>query len=486
MANDSELLLRYLDDGNERAFEELVTRHLGLVYAAALRRTGGRTHLAEEISQKVFSTLASQARRLAHHPALVGWLYRCTKNAALDAMRAEMRRERLAQSLSTMPGDSSSFSAADVDWDRLRPFLDHALDQLKQRDRDVLLLRFFSGLTFSAIGDRMDVDENTARMQVNRALEKLRVHLGRQGFASTTAALTALLANSALASAPSGLAGIVSASALASAAAVVPTTGLVSLLIMSKIIVPTVSAAVAAGLVTTLWHSTARGALSTELQRLHEENTRLTQIVKMDELADRAAAVARAIASQHAAKLAAHAVRVVADHADSDAAPGADADHPSSRASTNSPESPRGHHWAGQATPDDTSKSFAWACDITDVAALSKLLWFDPAERERARAILATMPPSIQAEYPTPEDFYAFVLVADALVYPPPTPEMFAQFHSVELSQGRATLRKENSTHNFQEYQQTPEGWKFVVPAIGVERWPNNLNNELLTKLSAQ
>ena len=138
----------------------------------------------------------------------------------------------------------------------------------------------------------------------------------------------------------------------------------------------------------------------------------------------------------------------------------------------------------GQATPEDAGKSFAWACDVTDVAVLAKLLWFDPAARERARAILASMPASIQAECPTPEDFYAFVIAADALVYPPPVPETFSQFHAVELSAGRVAMRKGDAPRNVQEYQQTPEGWKYVVPTVGVERWPNNLNNELLTKLS--
>jgi RNA polymerase sigma factor (sigma-70 family) len=474
MATDSELLLRYVDLKDERAFEDLVNRHLGVVYAAALRRTGGRVHAAEEISQKVFSALAGQARNLAHHPTLVGWLYRCANNAALDVMRAEIRRQKLAQTLSTMPDESSS--SADVDWDRLRPFLDDALNQLKERDRDVILLRFFSGLTFAVIGERLRVDENTARMQVNRALGKLRIKLGRQGLTSTTAALSIVLANSALASAPAGLASVVSAGAVTSAAAG-SATGITTLFLMSKIIAPIVSAGIAAGLVTTLWHNSPRAALSSELAQLHQENGRLTQMAKADEAADCAVAVAHALAFQRAAKIAVHA------SADQNVAA---ASRSGSRSNVTGQESPRGHHWAGQATPEAAGKSFAWASDMTDVSALAKLLWFDPAQRERARAILATMPASIQAEYPTPEDFYAFVIAADALVYPPPTPEMVSQLHSFDLGDGRATLRKDGSSRNFQEYQQTPDGWKFVVPAVGVERWPNNLNNELLAKLGAK
>ena len=96
------------------------------------------------------------------------------------------------------------------------------------------------------------------------------------------------------------------------------------------------------------------------------------------------------------------------------------------------------------------------------------------------------MPPSLQEKYRTPEEFYAFVMAADALLHPPPMPEMLGELQAVMLSDGRAALRKPGSSRNHHEYQQTPDGWKFVMPAVGVERWPANLNNELLEKLSSR
>ena len=53
MPTDAELLERYVEKRDELAFAELVHRHLDLVYSAALWRTGGRTHLAEDIAQRV-------------------------------------------------------------------------------------------------------------------------------------------------------------------------------------------------------------------------------------------------------------------------------------------------------------------------------------------------------------------------------------------------------------------------------------------------
>lgn len=52
-ASDTELLRRYAEDHYEAAFAELVSRHVGLVYAAALRQVGGATHRAQDVAQRV-------------------------------------------------------------------------------------------------------------------------------------------------------------------------------------------------------------------------------------------------------------------------------------------------------------------------------------------------------------------------------------------------------------------------------------------------
>jgi DNA-directed RNA polymerase specialized sigma24 family protein len=55
-ADDMELLGQYVRHNSEVAFAALVTRHVNLVYCAALRKTGN-SHAAEEIAQIVFILL---------------------------------------------------------------------------------------------------------------------------------------------------------------------------------------------------------------------------------------------------------------------------------------------------------------------------------------------------------------------------------------------------------------------------------------------
>src|ERR1044071_8200594 len=99
-ATDIELLRAYVERGEEASCEELVKRHVALVYSTALRKVGGDVHLAQDVAQMVFTHLAQNARSLLSQRALAGWLYRDAFFAASKLVRSERRRlEREKQAM---------------------------------------------------------------------------------------------------------------------------------------------------------------------------------------------------------------------------------------------------------------------------------------------------------------------------------------------------------------------------------------------------
>lgn len=216
--DDAELLRRYAADKSEAAFSELVRRHLTLVYAVALRRVGGDTHLAQDVAQQVFIALAHSAAPLSRRAVLVGWLYTTTRFKAAQTVRGERRRQAREREASTMHENASSDSTSLADWEKLRPVLDEAIDELDERDREAVLLRFFEGRGFAEVGARLRLTENAARMRVERALDKLHSLLAGRGVTSTSAALGLALANQAGATVPGGLAASVTSAVLAGSA----------------------------------------------------------------------------------------------------------------------------------------------------------------------------------------------------------------------------------------------------------------------------
>ena len=254
MSDDAELLRCYAETRAEPAFAALVERHLGLVYAAALRRLDGDPHRATEITQTVFITLARHAADLVPRPVLASWLHTATRHAVIDLLRAERRRqtrEHHAHILATV--NAPAPSSAPAEWDQLRPLLDAALDQLPEPDRTLLLLRFFEQHAFADIGAKLHLTEDAARMRTARALEKLRAHLARHGITSTATALGAALTAQPLTAAPAGLATTITAGALIGA------TGTTALITGNLFLMSTATKAILAvtGLIATLALGTA-------------------------------------------------------------------------------------------------------------------------------------------------------------------------------------------------------------------------------------
>jgi len=215
---DGELLQRYVRDRSESAFTELVTRHLNLVHAAALRQVNGDAHLAEDVTQSVFADLARKASKLLAHGSLTGWLYTSTRFIAANVRRTEQRRiarEQEVHAMNVILAQPDPQPESKPDWSQLNPVLDEAMHQLEEPDREAVLLRHFQNQSYAEIGVRIGLTENAARMRVERALEKLHRILTQQGVALTVLALAALLSANAVMAAPAGLAAKVVAGALA-------------------------------------------------------------------------------------------------------------------------------------------------------------------------------------------------------------------------------------------------------------------------------
>jgi RNA polymerase sigma factor (sigma-70 family) len=211
MLDDATLLRRYAENRSEGDFAELVRRHLNLVYSAALRQVNGDTHLAQDVTQLVFTDLARKAAQLASHRVLAGWLFTSTRFAAAKLVRGEQRRRTREQEAELM---QESDSPAALDWERVRPVLDEALAELGEQDREAILLRYLEGCDFAQVGAKLALTDNAARMRVDRAVDKLRDLLARRGVTSSAAALSLALANQAVVAAPAGLAATVTGAAL--------------------------------------------------------------------------------------------------------------------------------------------------------------------------------------------------------------------------------------------------------------------------------
>jgi RNA polymerase sigma factor (sigma-70 family) len=222
MTPDFELLRQFAKTNSQDAFAELARRHVNLVYSAALRQVHNDAHLAHDVAQTVFTDLARKAGSLSRRKNLTGWLYTSAHFAAAKIVRTENRRRDREEKFMREPTNESGTgfqpvsSAPETDWNKIRPTLDDAMHELRESDREAILLRYFENRQFAEVGAKLGLNENAARMRVERALEKLRAIFAKRGITTATAFASVISAN-AIQTAPVNLAATLTTASIAAA-----------------------------------------------------------------------------------------------------------------------------------------------------------------------------------------------------------------------------------------------------------------------------
>jgi RNA polymerase sigma factor (sigma-70 family) len=463
MADDSELLCRYCQERSEAAFTELVGRHFNMVYFAAFRRVGGDAHLAQDVSQAVFTRLAIKAPALAERASIAGWLYNCTCFVAARQMRSERRwQARQAQAQTLM--EINAAPADRMDWERLMPVIDEALNGLGEWDRELVLLRYFQENSFIEISAREGLSADAARFRLNRALEKMRTRLARRGIESTSAALGLVLAGQAQADAPTGAAATIAKAAFAaqaSAAGVLPLTHILMSITKLK---AGIFAVIAVAVIGTLVVRDVRRDiqirdLQRQFQSLQSEHERLAAQTQPN--VDPKSAGAQLIGLR--SKLEERQTRSADPQSNS--RPGLKPKMKAIASATN----------AGVATPFASLETEIWANYTGNVDALAKMITFVPEAKDAADKLWASLPAEVRSQFPTPESVVATLMAeafpSDFMGYQVtgdqqngPTPDYWLLQFQYQKSDGTTVDNRAVAL------QQINGNWMVMVGANGVQR----------------
>lgn len=278
---DMQLVERYARDGSESAFAELVRRHLGLVYSAALRQVRS-PELAEEVAQSVFLDLARGARNLSRKTVLAAWLYQVARRTAIDVIRRENRRqvrEQVALHLTDMDTPSA-------EWRDLEPLLDEAMQSLDEMDRGAILLRYFENKSLREVGDAFGMSENAAQKRLGRAMERLHDFFNKRGASIGTSGLAALISANSVQAVPAGLgAAISSAVAQTITSSAITTTTITAMTTLQKSLIVV---SLAAGIGTGVYQTGRATALQRELQSLEAKLPQVQDLEKLNRDYDQA------------------------------------------------------------------------------------------------------------------------------------------------------------------------------------------------------
>jgi RNA polymerase sigma factor (sigma-70 family) len=176
LTSDRECLESWARHRDAAGLQPLVERYLGFVHSSALRRTGDAAQ-ATEVARAVFLVLARRACRLPKKTMLAGWLFHVTAVACRKLKRLG-RLQRLWQWISrkprpTLPPDATL-------WTRLAPQMDCALERLRTKQRNAVLLCAFLNHDFASAAKVLRTRERRVEKRVGRGMKKLAKRLGKR------------------------------------------------------------------------------------------------------------------------------------------------------------------------------------------------------------------------------------------------------------------------------------------------------------------
>jgi len=171
--SDAELLARVGKHDSE-AFEILYGRYVRPVFSLALRRLGDRGH-AEDAVQEAFAAIwRSASTYRPERGAAGGWLYTVARNAIVDRLRRNgpTADSELPELASHEAGPDQQAEDSYVSWRVHR-----ALEELPPREREVIELAYWSGMSQSEVADYLGLPLGTVKTRTRSGLARLATEL---------------------------------------------------------------------------------------------------------------------------------------------------------------------------------------------------------------------------------------------------------------------------------------------------------------------
>jgi RNA polymerase sigma-70 factor (ECF subfamily) len=168
-ASDAELLRRVAERDRE-AFETLYGRYVRSVFGLALRRLGDRGHAEDAVQEAFTAVWRSASTYRPERGAAGGWIYTVARYAIVDRLRRNglALDAELPELASPERGPAQQAEDSDVAWRVHR-----ALEDLQPREREVIELAYWSGMSQSEVAEYLHLPLGTVKTRTRSALARL-------------------------------------------------------------------------------------------------------------------------------------------------------------------------------------------------------------------------------------------------------------------------------------------------------------------------
>jgi RNA polymerase sigma factor (sigma-70 family) len=161
--------------GSKQAFERIFLAHYDDLFRYGIRLTGDE-EVVKDCIQNLFQRLWQRRKVLGAVEEIRPYLFTALRYHITDEMRAQKRRTALQTGYPELTAEHSpeDFLIAQQLTTEQQAQLLAALNQLSNRHREALYLKFFDGFAYDRIAAIMDLNQQSVRNLVHQAIKRMR------------------------------------------------------------------------------------------------------------------------------------------------------------------------------------------------------------------------------------------------------------------------------------------------------------------------
>lgn len=167
-------LVRKAQKGNDKAFLALFQEYEQDIYRIAFVYVKNQSDALDVVQETAYRSFKS-INRLKEPKYFKTWLLRIAVNCSLDLLR---KQKKVVQLKPELEGFLSGDINEDID---LEVTVRGLIEDLNEKEKGVVILRFYEGLTLKEVSETLGIPLGTAKTTLYRALEKLRNNLNGGG-----------------------------------------------------------------------------------------------------------------------------------------------------------------------------------------------------------------------------------------------------------------------------------------------------------------
>ncbi len=166
--NDKDLIRR-CRKGDVESFGEIVQKYQKMIYNIVLRMVPDPAD-ADDITQTAFVKAYEKLGSYRTEYPFFSWIHRIAVNEALNFLKQQKRIVALDDTHESVGDDPES----EYSRNELQERIDRALEKLTPEYRIIIVLRHFGELSYSEIGEILDVPVKTVKSRLFTARQELR------------------------------------------------------------------------------------------------------------------------------------------------------------------------------------------------------------------------------------------------------------------------------------------------------------------------